>query len=562
MWRQLINGVFCLLIITGCNWNHSSEVPTMTYRISAQSGKIHVQMVWDGKGRDSAVFELPDSWANQKNLYTSIHNLHFSKWGVTLDSSSAPHKLVVRYAEDQPIFIEYDVEQDWEGPLNRSNYYRPIVNADYFHFVGNTALLLPDSANSDIKALLHWDEAINDGALYSSLGVLKPGDKILVEAAGLDEALFTGGDFRVDTIEWKQQKIVTAIQGDWNFSDKDWQAMILKAVALQRSFWNDLDIPYYFISLVPVETKGQGLSYGGTCLHQGFATFLSSNAELTDRNVQHLYYHEMMHEWIGRQLIMADPEESMYWFSEGFTEFFSYRMMQKAGLLDDQSYLDVANEALYNYYLSPVRDMSFHDMPDAFWNDPAARRLPYDKGFAVALLLEYVDLSHSIEGDGLTATMRGLLSEAEKDPTFRVSAASLPERMWLESDVEARTDSVLMNVLYEGGLLEFPDSLKPCVRVEKKMMGAFELGFTFSKDDNTIVSVLPGSQAYDAELRKGQIIKQRSIYYNNIQLPVMLVILADGEEKAVQYFPESKDRVEVPQLYRDTRKECQETISN
>jgi len=72
------------------------------------------------------------------------------------------------------------------------------------------------------------------------------------------------------------------------------------------------------------------------------------------------------------------------------------------------------------------------------------------------------------------------------------------------------------------------------------------LGFTFSEDRKSIESVVEGSAAWNAGVRKGDEVFSRSIWQGSIDHDVELGLRRNGEELKIAYRPVTK--AEVPQM--------------
>ncbi len=121
---------------------------------------------------------------------------------------------------------------------------------------------------------------------------------------------------------------------------------------------------------------------GGTGLTNSFGLFVSKDAtpEVMPK-FKYLLAHEHFHNWNGRVIHRQDPEELVYWFSEGFTNHFTHRLGVRAGLFSLEEFLSFFNErALKKYYSSPARNMTNQDVLRDFWNDRFIERLPYQRG--------------------------------------------------------------------------------------------------------------------------------------------------------------------------------------
>lgn len=81
---------------------------------------------------------------------------------------------------------------------------------------------------------------------------------------------------------------------------------------------------------------------------------------------------------------MPEPEQSLYWFSEGFTEFYTYQLLYRGGLITQEEFVGRYNELIREYYMLPVRNEPNDRIIKDFWNDRGVGRLPYLRGLMFA----------------------------------------------------------------------------------------------------------------------------------------------------------------------------------
>ena len=77
---------------------------------------------------------------------------------------------------------------------------------------------------------------------------------------------------------------------------------------------------------------------------------MTTNAKMED--VASLLAHEYFHNWntiaFGG---MKQPEALIYWFSEGFTDYYTYQLLFRSGLINAEKYVAQYNQFAKEYYL-------------------------------------------------------------------------------------------------------------------------------------------------------------------------------------------------------------------
>jgi predicted metalloprotease with PDZ domain len=76
--------------------------------------------------------------------------------------------------------------------------------------------------------------------------------------------------------------------------------------------------------------------------------------------------------------------ESLYWFSEGFTDYYTSLLLLRAGLITSDDYVADYNSVLKNYYTSPFRNHSNKQILIDRLSNYDAQRQPYQRGNLLA----------------------------------------------------------------------------------------------------------------------------------------------------------------------------------
>lgn len=108
------------------------------------------------------------------------------------------------------------------------------------------------------------------------------------------------------------------------------------------------------VTLLPLEPPASTSARGGVGLTSSFATFASTDTSLKD--LKFILAHELFHTWNYRKLgELKQPEVLRYWFSEGFTNYYTWLMLLRGGLSSLDDYVEAYNSTLRIYYNWPVR---------------------------------------------------------------------------------------------------------------------------------------------------------------------------------------------------------------
>ncbi len=96
---------------------------------------------------------------------------------------------------------------------------------------------------------------------------------------------------------------------------------------------------------------GQGDQTDGEVLGKTISIILNKEGGPMDAMIaRFLFAHEFFHLWNGKS-IQSQPE-TMEWFKEGFTNYYTLKSLHEIGLLGDQVYYSVLNDLFYQRYIN------------------------------------------------------------------------------------------------------------------------------------------------------------------------------------------------------------------
>ncbi len=511
-------------------------------------GSISVAVTFRGESDGSTVLNLPDEWGGQAELYRSVQNLRVRN--ASIADTDKPHVKVLAHDPNAEITVTYRVVQDFKGPFRNAVRYRPVAGANHFHWIGNTVFILPAGEESDKIAFeLEWKNFPSVWTIANSFGVDQRRQKTETTLGELTAGLYVGGDYRVTRTQAAGKPVFVAIRDKRKVDDAELATMVSRVIGAQRAFWNDHSQSRYLVSLTAWDEGPNSSSFGGTGLTNAFALFATPNATIP--GIRGLLSHEYSHNWVPMKMgRMPDPEQSLYWFSEGFNEFYTYRQLLKAGIISRQEYIDTYNSHIREYYMLPTRNEPNERIVKDFWNDSNVGRLPYLRGFLFATNLDAAIRRRSGGVKSLDDAMFEIYKSAAagSKPTLSFEYLTGVFSRHLGEDPTA----LMKRQLVEGQLIEpASDALGGDVALKTVPMDMFELGFDFEKlaKERSIAGVNTDTAAYDAGLRNGQ---QRiggvSIFFGDTTREIELKVKDDEGEKSVKFLPVAKRRLQVPQF--------------
>lgn len=510
--------------------------------------RFRIELNFNGHESGRTELILPSRSAGQTQLHDGIQKLEILSSNIKVAETSEPWVKVLTHAPDAPIRVRYELVQDRADALQaqRGAGFRPVLQRGYFHWLGSAWVRPGLSEEEQVTFTLDWKNLPPEWAISNTFGVQERIQQFTAPLRSFISSVFVGGDFRLLTVKVKDRPVRIALRGAWSFTDEQFASLVEKIFVLQRGFWNDFNYPDYFVSLLPLEAMANGAANSGTGLDASFATFATPNCRLDD--FKYLLAHELFHNWNARRLgKVKEPQELIYWFSEGFTDFYSFRLLLRGGLMTLDEYVASYNEAMRNYYMSPVRNVPNDRVAREFFSNGELSRLTYLRG---RLLAENWDALIRANSDGkhsLDDVMRDFFRTGTRAYVNAETIAATVQR-YAKEDVSSDIQRLIDN-----GELLTPNAklFGDCAQLTMIDVGEFELGFALEplKKEMKIQGVIPNSAAYRAGLRDGQIVmKRQPIAMGKADREVEIMIKDEGREKTIRYLPVSNNKIKVPQI--------------
>ncbi|NYE31198.1 putative metalloprotease with PDZ domain [Rhodanobacter sp. K2T2] len=185
-----------------------------------------------------------------------------------------------------------------------------------------------------------------------------------------------------------------------------------------RSFWGDTTGDFV-VTMRVLEAGSAGSA--GIGRDGGFMAQVHAN--LTPQELADLAMHEYTHAWIPTRTgkMPKDKREPLaYWFSEGFTVFYTNRAELRDGRLSLRGFQDSFNAISVGYDMSTVRRSPNARIVDDFWSNPDVQRLPYNRGAIFAYLLDARLIDRTDGKHSLDDVMRHMRDRFRDNPTLGV----------------------------------------------------------------------------------------------------------------------------------------------
>jgi predicted metalloprotease with PDZ domain len=436
--------------------------------------------------------------------------------------------------------VRYRLTQFWEGDPSTVEY-RPVIRRTYFHVIGWAAFARP-------KWSLATPISVSFKDVPKPWGVASDLERAGGTLADVLQSVTVGGDFRV----LKAGELKVAIRGTWAFTDADFIKRLELIIVSHRRFWGDPP-EAFLVTMLPLETKPNSMTVGGTNLESSFALFATTNAP--DRRLVQGLTHEHLHNWIPRRLGMMPQENdgASYWFfSEGFTDFYMHRLLLRDGLRSVEETTQELNDVLWAYAFSPMRNAPNAKIGAEFWRDRTVQELPYQRGLLFAAL---ADANVRRESGGVRDLDDVMLAmKATADAAGKGALPPVPD-VFVTSMKVAGIDVAddIKRFIEDGETILLPEDVwAPCGPLATSEVAEFDRGFDGARtiaNNNVATGVDPNGPAYAAGLRNGMRIRRVDLSEGgDSRVPMTLRVYVNGETREITYLPAGKRRVTVQEL--------------
>lgn len=429
--------------------------------------------------------------------------------------------LTVSYRKNAKVRITYRLNNSVTDSIpGRGQEYLPTIKPTYFTLFSNSGLIvLEDTTKSHFDFTINWKNYPKQYKLQPVTSFGKGLSQQLRSATVEDvqNAIFVGGDYRLyEFINAHDQITTFAIRGKWNFDDQELDEVIKSTLEQQRKFWDDYSTKNYLITVSAGGYENEfEQSYTGTGLNNSFAVTAVCNSTTQPESLYYLFHHELMHHWIGHSIKNAADEELSYWFSEGFTDYFSRKNMYESGLIDKAAYLKIIDSVLAIHYTSPVMAAHNDSIKVHFWDDHRTYgKLPYNRGSIFAYYLDGKIQTLSKGKYDLKTVMRSMLSQTKAEKKqFHWT--------WLQQEILALIN---YDISFDYNQYIIAGEPLPINELNRNLNNSLELrtvkvfaqGFTFEKDPESgktlVTSITKGSGAEGSGLQIGDVVKGYSLY--------------------------------------------------
>lgn len=565
--------VVLVFVLSGCTRQDEAQIyPRVHYEIQTsiedtQQRVLDVAVTFTGKAEGQTEVVLGLAWADEQAPYErflDVTAIGETTGAIIAQSGAAPqNRVFLTHQPNENITLRYRLSAaDSRAPEKDSGYYyAPVLNGDNIHLIGWTALAVPNIGTRDNngpkKAMVSFDwKGLPSGwVTFESFDKAKP-----VQLNNLFQSFMLAGEYHKETRDIDGKPLSVFVNGDWSFDKADLADRIQKILIGLNTEWGDAAMDFH-VSLLPVPPMEGVTTLTGTALHHSFTVAATDNFTLDELSI--FLAHEIVHDWVPARIGQFpncegdyDCTADVYWLTEGFTDFVASHVLKEIGLWDTAQFADYMNEALREYYRSPMMGASNIQIAEAFWSDPDAERQPYLRGFLLAQNWNAEMKAKSGEVD----LMRGLRDMKTAAETVDV----LPELTMAYIDKNLSTmlgraaaPDIERHIVGGAAIAPRADILGACYTLKTADINNYDLGFAVEKtlSNGIFQGVKPQSNAYAAGVRDGMIfIAKLSGGGGDTTVPIVLKVQDGDEVLTVSYIPIGETATKIPQF--TAKKSC------
>ena len=450
-----------LLVLISCKEAniHYSVTPIF------EDKKLNVNFFYKTNDKGELVLVFENQSMGESNLMNCMKDLKVTPKPKNIQIIKDSSLVKVYGKPNKEYNISYNVVKDYKSPPINRYRYRPIVDSTYFHVLGTKLFMYPlhlfPNQESKIPISIDWNFNNEKAVFHSSFGLNKK-QQLFISQDELHNSFFVGGDFRRYKFTYKEKPIYFVTRGNWkSIQDQEILEILKNTIKNQHNFWKDTIQTEFSVSLIPTYEKNS-YSIGGSALTNSFISYGSNNIGTTKKGMTWLYNHELMHKWISRT-IKIEKEVVHYWFSEGFTDYYAYKLMLKNNLLSTEEFIkELNNKVLIPHYKDKVANTPNSELTfQKYWSNYGTySKLPYRRGLLYAFLLDNQIKKQSKFSKSLDNLMFDLYHKAKKDSSFRVNETVFLDYLSKYLDKESASkefEKYILNgehINFKGKLLE------------------------------------------------------------------------------------------------------------
>ncbi|MFO0838600.1 MAG: hypothetical protein U1D55_08715 [Phycisphaerae bacterium] len=537
-------GAVCIAMLFAAVAVRGGESITYTLTPLPAEGKLKVEIAWVTGQRTNSALRVPPRWGNVDDIPALIEDVTIDAPRNSSEAAAVAQRGVWPFAHrpGATVACRYSVSSRKLG-IDWSRTYTPAITQTFFCGLGNSFLLTPGGVGGipdEMEVLLRWQLPATWKAACS-LGVGRSvGRRVRIE--DLRQSAFLAGELDTRTRERDGRKVSVAMLDRFRFDADAFADMADAIVGGQCRFMGEKDFPEFLVLAVPVGTAvGEGESHlAGVGLYHSFVLFVAPQSRLTD-GVEQLFAHELFHFWNGRLLEAAEPEGLVYWFTEGFTDYYAMRILFESGRWDAATFAKWTNRHIREYVCNPAIRASNDEIQREYWSQrETVGQVAYQRGFLLGLRWHRLARQRGVS-DGVDRLFKALVTRARSAST-KLSNELI--RHVGNETLGAWFDAEFERYVVNAEPVDVPaDALSPALTGRASQAYEFSLGFDRKRslEQKRVIGLSAESPAARAGLREGDELAGWTLH-SDPDRKISLRVKRDGSVQPIEFLPRGAAR--------------------
>jgi predicted metalloprotease with PDZ domain len=361
-------------------------------------------------------------------------------------------------------------------------------------------LVLPPGPE-DLTFELGWEHPSIDDSPADWLGVTSWGETAGEDHDLVGQGLEHLGDTYMMCGDLAQRHLRDGQVSIWWLTPPgiDVAAFMDRLGATYRVMATAFDVPVHPFRVFLRSHPHRGLN--GSAHPASFVIAVNPEKPLDSSKLYETLAHELVHEWLR----LDGPEEEVRWFNEGAADYYSLVVPFRAGLIEEDAFLQAVNWEARTGYANPRRHLTMEEAEPLFFSsDFFAHWLPYTRG-----MFYLADLDARLRD--ATSGERSVDDVVVEVTRRRRDGERVGVHEWcaiVDRTVPGDERRMLDSLVFTGDGRPSPDAFGPRFEMIEIQVPSLDLGFDpVTLINSRVTGLVPRGLAERAGLKEGDTVK-------------------------------------------------------
>ena len=425
-----------------------------------------------------------------------------------------------------------------EVPFGDIDY--PFLNERFFSILVYSALIFPDYPNEkEVKVKISLENLEPDFKLFGPNGNISKDIAIQDTVDRFSTYILLGTKDDIFDIEVRGKHFFAVTNNkDISLSSEKIEKY-RNILSFQMSLMNDFDSnPSLLFFLV----KPNADLYA-----RHFTNTLSLLMPVNPSNemLMRAFSHEYFHRWLGIKMRADEHLGDLLWFIEGVNDFFGIEATYLTDSVTFQEYLNIVNDILKEYYLSPISQLDYDFLSSKIYDDFQYRKTAQVRGYLASFAVDVIERGDLIKHPFIKA-IKNILNKSTKDD---ISLTPLMVFENIKNNLEESKWEETKSFINTGINIKLPDEIyNERAKLINYKIAAADYGFDLEKlfNEKLIADLDKDSQAYKIGLRDGMTVLYHDIAFSRPSAEITMYVSENNEVLKFNFVPSFKYK-SIPQ---------------